>query len=78
MEQKLTKEQTRVILILNEAIGQARNNLVQAERDMDAQVELLQKFHNLPEGKAQLRAEDQEIIMFIEEPVTVLPKEKKV
>lgn len=76
MEHRLTKEQTRVVIILNDGIVQARNMLVQADRDMDAQIELLRKFHNLPEGKAQLRAEGQEIIMFIEQPVVLPEKEK--
>lgn len=40
---------------------------------MDAQIELLRKFHDLPAGKAQFRAEGQEIIMSIED--TDLEKE---
>lgn len=67
MEQKLTKEQTNIILFLNDEIERAVKNLKQAEINMEAQIELLRKFYDLPEGKAQFRAEGQEVVLVIEE-----------
>lgn len=68
MEHKLTKEQARVVIILNGGIVQAKQNLEQANLDFSSHTELLKNYLGYKsEANVQFRAEGQEIIMIIED-----------